>query len=218
MRRGCAKCGLAVMDSATDVLPSVLRWLGKDPDSTDPADLRPPSRRCWRSARISAPSPASGALLDMLATGEVCVALTYSGDVIQAAARAREAGRGRRARLRRAEGRRASLVRPAGDPGRCAEPARRREAFIDFLLQPEMMAAITSQVRYPNAVPASRPLVAPAVRDDPNVYPPEAALAAAFVPGTLTQAAERARTPDLEPLQGGRGAEGVTETLLRSRG
>ena len=43
-------------------------------------------------------------------------------------------------------------------------------------------------------MPASRALVAPAVRDDPNVYPTEAALARAFVPGTLNQAGERART------------------------
>ena len=49
-----------------------------------------------------------------------------------------------------------------------------------------MMAAITSQVRYPNAVPAPRRWC-PAVRDDPNVYPAAAALAHAFVPGTPTQ-------------------------------
>ena len=67
-------------------------------------------------------------------------------------------------------------------------------AFIDFLLRPEVMAAITSRVRYPNAVPASRPLVAEAVREDPNVYPPEEALRGAFVPATPPAAAERARS------------------------
>ncbi len=66
-------------------------------------------------------------------------------------------------------------------------------AFIDFLLRPEVMAAVTSHVRYANAVPASRPLVAEAVREDPNTFPPEAALAKAFVPGALPPAAERAR-------------------------
>ena len=49
-------------------------------------------------------------------------------------------------------------------------------------------------MRYPNAVPASRPLVAEAVREDPTVYPPEAALERAYLPGTLPPAAERART------------------------
>jgi putrescine transport system substrate-binding protein len=89
-----AKCGLAVMDSATDVLPSVLKWLGKDPDTTDPSDLKAAEQALLAVRPHLRAIPGSGALLDMLATGEVCVALTYSGDVIQAAARAREAGRG----------------------------------------------------------------------------------------------------------------------------
>ncbi|WP_431267283.1 polyamine ABC transporter substrate-binding protein [Dankookia sp. P2] len=188
-----AKCGLAVMDSATDVLPSVLKWLGKDPDTTEAADLKAAEQALLAVRPHLRAIPGSGALLDMLATGEVCVALTYSGDVIQAAARAREAGKG--VEIGYAAPRTGAhlwfdlLAIPADAPN--PEAA---QAFIDFLLQPEVMAAITSQVRYPNAVPASRPLVAQAVRDDPNVYPAEAALARAFVPGTLNQAGERART------------------------
>ncbi|MFZ4407917.1 MAG: extracellular solute-binding protein [Paracraurococcus sp.] len=188
-----AKCGLAVMDSATDVLPSVLKWLGKDPDTADPADLKAAEQALLAVRPQLRAIPGSGALLDMLATGEICVALTYSGDVIQAAARAREAGKGLEigyvAPKSGAHLWFDLLAVPADAPNPDAA-----QAFIDFLLQPEMMAAITSQVRYPNAVPASRPLVAPAVRDDANVYPDEAALARAFVPGTQAPAGERART------------------------
>lgn len=188
-----ASCGLAVIDSATDVLPSVLAWLGKDPNSADPADLRAAEQALLAIRPHLRAIPGSGAMLDMLASGEICAALTYSGDVIQAAARAREAGKGVELRY---------LVPPGGAhlwfdmlavPADAPNPAA-AFAFIDFLLQPEIMAAITSKVRYPNAVPASRPLVAEAVREDPNVYPPEAALAHAFVPGTPAQGAERLRS------------------------
>src|SRR3712207_7071782 len=55
-------------------------------------------------------------------------------------------------------------------------------AFINFLLQPEVMAGITNKVRFPNAVPASRPLLEPSVRDDPSIYPPAEVLANAFFP------------------------------------
>ncbi|MDO9709023.1 polyamine ABC transporter substrate-binding protein [Paracraurococcus lichenis] len=188
-----AKCGLAVMDSATDVLPSVLKWLGKDPDTTEAADYRAAEQALLAVRPHLRAIPGSGGLLDMLATGEICVALTYSGDVIQAAARAREAGKG--VEIGYVAPRTGAhlwfdmLAVPADAPN--PEAAM---AFIDFLLQPETMAAITSQVRYPNAVPASRPLVAQAVRDDPNVYPSEEALARAFVPATLPQSAERLRT------------------------
>jgi putrescine transport system substrate-binding protein len=188
-----AKCGLAVMDSATDVLPSVLTWLGKDPNSTETADLKTAEQALLAVRPHLRAIPGSGALLDMLATGEICVALTYSGDVIQAAARAKEAGKGVEigyvAPKTGAHLWFDMLAVPADAPNPAAA-----FAFIDFLLQPENMAAITSQVRYPNAVPASRPLVAQPVRDDPNVYPSEEALARAFVPGTLNQAGERART------------------------
>ena len=188
-----AKCGLAVMDSATDVLPSVLAWLGKDPNSADPADLKAAEQALLAVRPHLRAIPGSGALLDMLATGEICVALTYSGDVIQAAARAREAGKG--VDLGYAAPKSGAhlwfdlLAIPADAPNPDAA-----QQFIDFVLRPENMAAITGQVRYPNAVPESRPLVAPAVRDDPSVYPSEEALARAFVPGTQTQAAERLRT------------------------
>jgi putrescine transport system substrate-binding protein len=186
-------CGLVVMDSATDVLPSVLRWLGRDPDGAEAADLRAAEAALLAVRPHLRAIPGSGQILDMLATGEACVALTYSGDVIQAAARAREAGRGVEiAYVAPKTGAHLwfdMLAVPADAPN--PEAAH---AFVDFLLRPEAMAAISSQVRYANAVPASWPMVAQAVREDPNVFPPPAALERAFVPGTLPPAAERART------------------------
>lgn len=186
-------CGIVVMDSPADVLPSVLRWLGRDPDSTEAADLAAAGEALGAIRPFLRAIPGSGQIVDMLATGEVCLALTYSGDVIQAAARAREAGRGVQvAYITPKEGAHLwfdMLAVPADAPN--PEAAH---AFIDFLLRPEVMAAISSHVRYANAVPASRPLIAEAVREDRNVFPPEAALARAYVPGVLPPAAERART------------------------
>jgi len=187
--RRLARCGLAVMDSATDVLPTVLRWLGRDPDSGAPEDLRAAEQALLAIRPHLRAIPGSGALVDMLATGEICAALTYSGDVIQAGARARN-------------GVVLHYVTPAAGahlsfdllaiPADAPNPEA-AQAFINFLLQPDVMAGITSTVRYPNAVPASRALVEPAVRDDPNVYPPAEMLAQAFIPGTPAAAVERAR-------------------------
>ena len=120
--RRIAPCGITMMDSATDVIPSVLHYLGRDPNSTDPADLGAVERTLM-AIRPYIRSFASGGAVNALASGETCLALSYSGDVIQAAARAAEAKDGSRA-LRRAEGRRAALVRHAGDPGRRAASGR----------------------------------------------------------------------------------------------
>ncbi|WP_149538565.1 extracellular solute-binding protein [Siccirubricoccus phaeus] len=188
-----ARCGLAVMDSATDVLPSVLRWLGKAPDSTAPADLRAAEQALLAVRPQLRAIPGSGALLDMLARGEICVALTYSGDVIQAAARAREAGRGVEIAYAAPESGAHLWFDLLAIPADAPNPEA-AEAFINFLLRPEVMAAITGHVRYPNAVPAARPLVPAAVREDPSVYPSAESLARAFVPGTLSPAEDRARS------------------------
>lgn len=188
-----ARCGLAVMDSPTDVLPSILRWLGRDPNSADPADLKAAEQALLAIRPQLRAIPGSGALLDMLATGEVCVALTYSGDAIQAAARARAAGRGVEIGYVAPKSGAHLWFDMLAVPADAPNPAA-AEAFIDFLLRPEVMAAVTSHVGYPNAVPAARPLVAEAVRDDPNVYPDPAALASAFVAGTPAPSQERARS------------------------
>ena len=68
------------------------------------------------------------------------------------------------------------------------------QRFIDFLLRPEVIAGVTNQVRYPNALPASLALIDPAVRDDPNVFPSEAAMARLYAVRAPTPAADRART------------------------
>jgi putrescine transport system substrate-binding protein len=188
-----ARCGIMVMDSPTDVLPSVLRWLGRDPNSNAADDLRAAEQALMGIRRHVRTIIASSSILDALATGEACVALTYSGDVIQAQARAREANRGVQVGyVMPREGAQLwfdMLAIPADAPNPDAA-----HAFINFLLQPDVMAGITNHVRYPNAVPSSRALVEEAVRNDPSVFPPAEALARTFVAGTPPREAERART------------------------
>ncbi|MCW8086341.1 extracellular solute-binding protein [Sabulicella glaciei] len=190
--RRIARCGVAVMDSAVDVLPSVLRHLGRHPDSTDPADLEAAQRALLaiRPHLRSIPSPP--ALIEALANGEICAAFTYSGDVIQAAARAREAQRPFSVQyVAPREGAQLwfdMLAIPADAPNPDAA-----HAFIDFLLRPDVMAGITRQVRFANAVPESRPLLPEAVRDDPSVFPPPEVIERSFIAGTPAQAGERAR-------------------------
>jgi len=190
--RRIAPCGIAVMDSGNDVLPSVLRYLGHSPDSVVPAELEAAQRALLaiRPHLRSIPSPP--ALLEALAAGEICLGFAFSGDVIQAAARAAEANRGHTITyVAPREGAQLwfdVMAIPADAPN--PEAAH---AFINFLLQPDVMAAITTQVGYPNAVPGSLPLLAAEVREDRSVYPDAATLERSFVAGTPAAAGERAR-------------------------
>ncbi|SFK43635.1 extracellular solute-binding protein [Falsiroseomonas stagni] len=189
--RRLQRCGIVMMDSASDVIPMVLRYLGKDPNSTSPEDLRDVERTLM-TIRPFIRAFSSGGVIEALAGGQFCMAFAYSGDVIQAAARAEEANRGVNIQyIAPREGAQLwfdLLAIPADAPNPAAA-----HAFINFLLQPDVMANITNHVRYPNGVPASRPLVAPEVANDPSVFPTEEMRARFFTIGAVPQAAERAR-------------------------
>lgn len=164
-------CGVMVLDSPTDVFPAALAYLGLDPDSKKPADLeraaatlaaiRPFVRR-WHSSEY----------INALASGDVCVAFGFSGDVKQAATRAAEAGRG--VTIDYAIPAEAALtwIDTAAIPADAPNPGNAHR-FIDFMLRPEIAAMNSSFVGYAVAVPAARALIDEAVRNDPGVYPPD---------------------------------------------
>jgi putrescine transport system substrate-binding protein len=182
-----AACGITMMDSAIDVIPSVLKFLGRDPDSNTPEDLAA-VEHALLAIRPYIRTFASGGALEALATGQTCLAFDYSGDVTQAAARAVEAKRGVTVTyITPKEGAEVGfdmLAIPADAPHQDAALK-----FIDFVLRPAVMAGITNVTHYPNAIPASRPMVT-----DPSVFPSDAEMARYFTIGPVPRAAERPRT------------------------
>jgi putrescine transport system substrate-binding protein len=186
-----AKCGITMLDSAIDVIPSVLHYLGKSPDSGNPDDLAL-VEATLRKIRPYIRNFEGGGAVDALASGETCLALSYSGDVIQAAARAEEAKRGAVVYIAPREGTQLwfdMLAVPADAP----HPAEAM-ALIDFLLRPDVIAGITNQVRYPNAVQASLATVDKAISGNSDIYPPQQKLAGMFTIGAVDQATARARS------------------------
>ena len=186
-----AACGITMLDSATDVIPTVLKYLGHDPSSTKASDLEDVLHTLM-AIRPYIRTFASGGAIEAMAAGQTCLVFDYSGDVIQAASRAAEAKRDP-----------VSYVAPKeftqlwfdmlAVPKDAPHPELAMQ-FINFVLQPQVMAGITNTVQYPNAVAASRPMVSPAVRDDPNVYPDAAALERSFTVAAVSEQAVRART------------------------
>lgn len=164
-----ADCGVAVLDAPTELLPPAMRFLGLDPTSTEQADfeaaanliatIRPHIRYFHSSQYISD-----------LANGEICLAIGWSGDILQAASRAEEAGQGIEINYAiPTEGAHLwfdMLVIPRDAPN--PEGAH---AFINFLMDPEVAAANTNYVAYPNANLASRPMIDEEILNDPTIYP-----------------------------------------------
>lgn len=185
-------CGITIMDSAIDVIPSVMRYLGRPTDSVEAADLAAVEKTLM-AIRPHVRNFANAGALEALASGQTCLAVTYSGDVIQARERAKEAGKGVTvAYVAPRQGAQMAfdmLAIPVDAPNPDSA-----HAFIDFVLRPAMMAAITNITRYPNAVPAANAMTDPALLADTNVFSSERQIEGFFTPSAVPREAERARS------------------------
>lgn len=163
-------CGIAILDSPQEVIGLALHYLGKDPYSTDKQDLSD-AQALLRQLQPSVLYVATGRQISDLANGSVCLALTYNGDASMAADQARKAGKPYEIAYRiPREGTlvwQDNLAIPKDAPH--PEAAR---AFIEFMLRPESVAALTNTLFFATANLAATPLVDAAVRNDPDIFPP----------------------------------------------
>lgn len=187
-----ADCGVSFLDSPTDVIPMALVYLGLDGNSTDPDDIRAveallasirPYIRYFSSERM---------LVDM-PNEEICVAMSWSGDYAVAKARAAEVG---------IDIDLAYSVPKEGSffwfdglfiPSDAPHPDSARH-FIEFLLRPRVIAAVTNHTQYANAVVTARRFVAPEILDDPAVYPDARTIELLHMTRSLPPKVERRRT------------------------
>ncbi len=166
-------CGISLIDSPGDVFAAVLVYLGKDPNSRDPADAADAAAVLAR-IRPFVRSIDSTQYISDLANGSLCLSLGWSGDIMQARDRAREAGSGADiVYLLPREGS-MLIVDMMGIPADAPHP-RNALTWMNFLMRPDVIAEITNHVKYPNGNAAATPLVDAALKRDPAVYPDTAA-------------------------------------------
>ena len=163
-------CGVSILDAPSEVVGTVLLYLGRDPNSNSTDDLKA-AEQVLHAMRPYVRYVDSSRYIDMLANGDICLVMGWSGDVKQAHDRAQEAGKGiELAYTIPREGAIANydvLAIPADAPH-----VRNAHLFINFLLRPEIAARNSNFIKFANPVlPDIQPLD-PAVRNDPGVYPP----------------------------------------------
>jgi len=190
-------CGVAFLDSPVDMWSPVLNYLGKDPNSTNPADYQGEALALMKSLKPYVTYFHSSKYIDDLAAGEICVAIGWSGDVAQAMLAAEEAGNGVKVEY---------VIPKEGslrfvDMFAIPKDARHVDAahrFIDFMTRPDIAAANTNAIWYANPVPAATPMVDEAIRNDPAIYPPPAVVkklwVARVMPPKLDRVMNRAWT------------------------
>lgn len=186
-----AACGITVMDSAIDVIPSVLNYLGLDPNSEKKEDLDKVEKTLM-AVRPYIKQFVTGQNINILAGGDACVVMAYNGDAIQGAARAEEAKGAKVEYITPKEGVQVwwdTLAVPADAPNKAGA-----YEFINFVLDPANIAKISNTARYANAVPASLASIEPDIKSNAGIFLPADSKVKLFSLKSIKQSTDRART------------------------
>lgn len=172
-------CGVHMLDSADDILPAALNYLGLDPNSTKQADLekaadlvskiRPYVRKFHSSEYLSA-----------LATGEICMVVGWSGDIKQAQSRAAESNNGIEVGYAIPKEGAQMFFDNFAIPADAKNVAEAYE-LINYLYRPDVAAKNSDFLSYANGNLASQKLINPKILNDKTVYPDDATLGRLFV-------------------------------------
>lgn len=184
-------CGIAYLDSPTEVMPPALHYIGKDAYSADTAEHKAAGEmlaKVRKDIRLF-----SSTMIDDLAGGKACVVLGWAGDINIARSRAVENQSGQEIE--------ALLPKTGGllffdnlAVPKDAKHPNNAMAFINYFLKPEVSASLTNELSYPTANKASVAQVTPEVGQNKSVFLDEANLQLAVSPSSLSNATRESLT------------------------
>jgi putrescine transport system substrate-binding protein len=160
-------CGIAYLDSPTEIIPVALHYIGKDAYSNDPADYKVAAEmlaKVRKDVRIF-----SSTMIDDIAGGKACVAIAWAGDVNIAAARAKEnKSKDVIEALLPSTG--ALMFADTMAITKDAKHPNNAMAFIDFFLRPENGAAMANEMNYNSANLAAKEQIKPEIANNPSTF------------------------------------------------
>ncbi|MBC7132177.1 MAG: polyamine ABC transporter substrate-binding protein [Roseovarius sp.] len=169
-----AACGVHFLDAPAEMIPMALKYIGEDPNSHDP-DVIAKAEPVLAAVRPYIQKFHSSEYINALANGDICVAVGWSGDILQARDRADEADNGveivYNAPKEGAQMWFDQMAIPVDAPNPDAA-----HVFLNFIMDAENMAAASNYVYYANGNKASQEFLDEEVIGDPAIYPSEEAM------------------------------------------
>ncbi|WP_237152149.1 polyamine ABC transporter substrate-binding protein [Oryzibacter oryziterrae] len=162
-------CGIYVLDAPEELIPAALNYLGKDPNSKDSADIEA-AGELLKSIAPNIQKFNSSEYINALANGDICLAVGYSGDVLQARNRAAEAKNGVTVAYSVPKEGAKLFFDNMAIPADAPHPEEAL-AFINFILKPEEIAKSSNYVSYANGNLASQKFIDPAILNDKAIFP-----------------------------------------------
>ena len=187
-----SKCGVAILDNGPEILPAALNYLGLPPHSKNPDDYKKAEDLLMKVRPYISYFHSSKYTSD-LANGNICVAVGFSGDILQAETRAKEAKNGIEIGYSIPKEGAAiwfdMVAMPADAPDEKAA-----YSFMNYLLRPDVMAGISNYVHYANGNEQADALVSPEIKADTKVYPTPAMMDKLFALEAMPLNIDRVRT------------------------
>ena len=185
-------CGISFLDSASEVLPLAMYYVGKPGFSRTAADYAA-AAEMLKTVRPYVTRFSSSGYINDLAAGSLCVVMGYSGDINIARARAIEAGKGPVIQALVPKSGATLFFDVMAIPADAPHP-KNAHLFINYIMRPEVHASLTNKVFYANPNKASLKYVKPDVATNPTVFLSDADKAAMHVPEAMPQDIRRVQT------------------------
>ena len=185
-------CGVSFLDSSSEVVPAALHYLGKPSFSKNATDYAQ-AATLLKSVRPFVTLFSSSGYINDMASGAICVALGWSGDINIARQRALDNKTGQKLE---------ALIPSSGGllffdvmviPADAEHPGNAHK-FINYILKPEVHAGISNKVFYANPNKESRKFIRPEVANNPTVFPSESDMKKMIPPDALANDLRRLMT------------------------
>ncbi len=161
-------CGVSFLDSADEVFPAALRYLGKAPYSASKPDYDE-AAALLKSVRKGITLFSSSGYINDMANGSICLALGWNGDMAIAANRAKEAKKGVNIDVLIPKTGAVLFLDTMAIP-KDAKNVENAHKFMDFVLRPEVQAEMFNTIAYRGPVRAADKLIEPARTGNKSVY------------------------------------------------
>lgn len=194
-------CGVSMLDAPQEVMAAALFYQGLNPNPTTTAEVKKAEELMMKLRPYITYFHSSKYISDM-ANGNICVALGWSGDAFQAQARAEEAKNGVKVAYVIPKEGAASWYDMMAIPAD-SKNADNALAYLNYIMDPAVVAEITDYVAYPNGNSASTPLVDEDIRNNPGIYPPPETMKKLYAFGELSPKVQRAMTRSWTKIKSG---------------
>ncbi|HKL46359.1 MAG TPA: polyamine ABC transporter substrate-binding protein [Roseovarius sp.] len=168
------ECGVHFLDAPAEMIPAALKYIGEDPDSHDP-DVIAKVEEVYAPVRANIQKFHSSEYINALANGDICVAVGWSGDILQARDRADEADNGVEIAYNAPNEGAQMWFDQMAIPVDAPNPEG-AHTFLNFIMDAENMAAASNYVYYANGNKASQQYLVEDVIEDPAIYPSQEAM------------------------------------------